>query len=743
MAARDRRRSAGRRLLAWTLRLVAYGTLFAVGAWFGLVVAAFPTLDDLERRASVRHVPGAILARDNTTVLRRLRAPRTRTYLEEADVPDVLADAVIAAEDRRFRQHSGIDVRGIARAARSDLQQRTAAEGGSTITQQLVKNTYVGPERSLARKSREAILAVALETRWSKQRILTTYLNTAYFGAGYYGVADAARGYFGVPVAKLTVAQAALLGGLLRAPETNSPYRAPALARRARVRVLDAMADLGTITTQQAVAAKRAAIPKPRTRQSSAAAKELAPHLSDVVVGDLIEHYGVNRALGGGLRVRTTIDAGLQRDANDALARVTDLGLDAALVSIDPRSGEVRAVAQAGKGAAGAFNVAFDGHRQPGSAFKPFMLAAAYEHGYAPGTVLLSAPFSKDYPGGAFRVTNGGGYAGNTTLERATWQSDNTVYARLQDRLGIESAIDVATAAGIRSRMDPVPALVLGALPQGTTPVELAHAYATFAAHGRRTSMVGTRGGPRYLSWVTEPGGDERWRPLATSRDAIDRGVADQVTATLEGVIARGTGTGAAIGRPAAGKTGTTEEYRDAWFVGYTPDLVTAVWVGHVRGGVPMATENAGGPVTGGSIPASIWRSFMTAALDGRAARDFDLEKPQYVTVSIDAGSGLLAGPWCAGAVEATFVKGKEPTETATGCVEHDRPLPDLVGRSLTDAKALLADEAFEVTPTVERRLVTGADRHGVVLSQSPAAGVRVFRDDPIELVVGDDPFSR
>ncbi|MCB0878069.1 MAG: transglycosylase domain-containing protein, partial [Thermoleophilia bacterium] len=548
-----RRPSAGRRALGWLLRIVAFGILFGIGGWIGLVVAAFPTLDDLEQRAEVRYVPGAILASDGTTVLRRLRAPRTRTYLDAGDVPELVSDAVIAAEDRRFYEHSGIDVRGIARAARADLRSRTAAQGGSTITQQLVKNTYVGPDRTLARKSREAILAVALETRWTKDRILAAYLNSAYFGSGRYGIVDAARGYFGTSVDKLTPAQAALLAGLLRAPESNNPDRAPAQARKARARVLDAMAEMGSISAAQHRTANAAPLPAPRRRRSSSAT-ELAPHLSDVIVGDLIEQYGVARALGGGLRVRTTIDADMQRAANDALVPITRAGLDSAIVVIDPRKDEIRAVTQAGPGARGAFNVAFDGHRQPGSAFKPFMLAAAYRAGYAPGTIVTSAPFDKQYPGGRFAVTNGGGYAGQTTLEHATWHSDNTVFARLQDRLGIQSAIDVAEAAGIRSRMDPVPALVLGALPQGTTPVELAHAYATFAAHGSRTSMVGA-GGPRYLSFVSEPGTDDPWRPRAIRRQVLDQGIADQVTATLQGVIRSGTGTGAAIGRPAAGKT--------------------------------------------------------------------------------------------------------------------------------------------------------------------------------------------
>jgi penicillin-binding protein 1A len=726
----------------WMLRIVCYGAIFGVGAWFGLVTAAFPTLDQLEQRASFRQVPGAILTRDGKTVLRQLRAPETRTYLDEGDVPDVVRDAVIAAEDHRFYEHAGIDLRGIARAAVADLRARATVEGGSTITQQLVKNTYVGPKQSIGRKTREAVLAVALETRWSKDRILTTYLNTAYFGSGAYGIADASNTYFGVPVSRLRPAQAALLASLLRAPEGNNPATAPARSRSVRDSVLDEMHALGSIDAAQLRAARAAPLPSARSLQARRHSphSELAPQLADEVVGELITRYGVRRALGGGLRVRTTIDGDQQRAARDAVARVGALGLDAALVAIDPRTGEVRAMANGGSAARSAFNVALDGQRQPGSAFKPFMLAAAIEGGYAPDTPVRSAPFDKAYPGGRFTVTNGGGYAGQTTLAHATWNSDNTVYARLQDRFGIQSAIDVAHAAGVHSRMDPVPALVLGALPQGTTPTELAHAYATFAAHGVRTELTSNRG-PRIIARVVERDGNQ-WRPTSVRHRALPRGVADLVTRILEGVISSGTGTAAAIGRPAAGKTGTTEEYRDAWFVGYTPDLVTAVWVGHATAGVPMRTENGGGPVTGGSIPAAIWHDFMEAALADVDPHDFTLEQPTYVTVTIDAETGLLAGPWCAGAVRAKFIAGKEPTEQATTCVERPRPMPNLVGMTLDDARAALDDAGFTAHVSTDERLVRRPEQDGVVVAQDPAAGTPVTRSQQLTLTTGDDPFA-
>ena len=723
------------------MRVALYGTLFAAGVGFGLVYAAFPKLDALERQAEFRQLPGAILASDGHTVLRQLRAPTSRSYVEADDLPQVVVDAVVAAEDRRFFQHGGVDVKGVLRAAVADARARTTVEGGSTITQQLVKNTYVGPKRSLARKTREAVLAVALETRWSKRRILAAYLNTAYFGNGRYGIADAALGYFGVPVTKLAPHQAALLGALLRSPEGNNPSVAPGRARLARHRVLTTMHELGTLGDAQLARADRSSLPRRRPGpRSGPGTGSLAPQLADSVVSQLIERYGVRRALGGGLRVRTTIDAQLQRDARDAMDRVSELGLDAALVAIDPKTGEVRAMANGGSAARAAFNVALDGQRQPGSAFKPFMLAAAYDAGLTPKSTITSGTFDKDYPGGRFRVTNGGYAAGPTTLEQATWHSDNSVYARLQDQFGIESAIKTARAAGIRSRMDPVPALVLGALPQGTTPTELAHAYATFAAHGVRTSLA-AGGGPRIIDRVGEGGGTV-WRPRALRRSVLDRGVADQVTATLQGVLRFGTGVGAAIGRDAAGKTGTTDDYRDAWFVGYTPDLVTAVWVGHAQGGIPMLTQNGGGPVTGGSIPASIWHDFMTAALADTPPASFDLRAPEYVTVTVDPDSNLLAGVWCAKPVEATFVRGSEPTEYSTTCEERDRPVPDLVGMTKDEAVAAFADDSFEGHVITTLQLVTDPARAGIVLAQDPPAGTRIFRDDPITLVLGDNPFA-
>ena len=739
----SRREPAGRRVrrrIGRLLRALLYSVLFAVGVAAGIVTAAFPHLHALETRAESRESPGVILARDNHTQLRRLRAPTSRTYVSEAQVPAVLARAVVAAEDRRFYEHGGVDPRGLLRALAADLRARSAVQGGSTITQQLVKNAYVGPNRSIGRKTREAALAIALETRWSKQRILTAYLNTAYFGDGHYGVYDAARGYFGVPVGKLRIDQAALLASLLRAPEGNSPSTSPAHARAARDRVLTNLVETGDITPAAAAYAQSRPLPTKAAlaRRRGFAAIELAPQFSDAVVTRLIARYGVRRALSAGLRVRTTLDAPLQRAATEAVRRAADVGLDAAIVAIDPKSGEVRVMVNGGSSARSAFNVALDGHRQPGSAFKPFMLAAAYKAGATPKSRVESGPFSKTYPDGTtFTVKNDGGYAGPTTIEHGTWKSDNTVYARLQDRYGIQAAIDEARAAGIRSAIDPVPAAVLGALPEGTTPTELAHAYATFDNHGARIAMT-AGGGPRLIQKVGEHDTGATWRPTAVSRQTIPRDVADRVTSTLEGVVQQGTGTRAGIGRPAAGKTGTTEDYRDAWFVGYTPTLVAAVWVGHAEGGIPMRTENGGGPVVGGSIPAAIWHDFMRAATDGTPVANFDLELPSFTLVTIDPANGLLAGPWCAGAVATQVLAGHEPTETSTTCATRTRPTPDVTGQSEADARATLESDAFTVAPDTTSELVADPTLTGTVIRQQPTPGTPIGPDDPIQLVIGE-----
>lgn len=730
-----------RRGLAVATRIALYGTVLGIGVFAGLVAAALPTLDGLERRASRSNLEGRVYARDGRTVLRRLRVDGSRTPVDEDDIPPALADAVIAAEDRRFLRHPGVDVRGIARAVSVDLRAGELREGGSTITQQFVKNAYIGSDRTVARKTREAVLATALETRWSKRRILAGYLGSAYFGNGAYGITDAARSYFGVPVRELDTAQSALLAGLLRAPERDNPFTAPYSARAERRRVLLSMYELDMLTLTEV---RRAiATPLPRrveflARRSTKA--ELAPHFTDTVVARLVARYGTARALGGGLRVRTSIDAGMQRAALRAARQIDGTGLSVAIVAIDPGDGTVRALAVGGPAARASFDVASRGQRQPGSAFKPFALAAAFDAGLSADTRFASAPFSRRYPGGQrFVVTNASGlYGGETSLAAATHSSDNTVYARLQEEIGIRPVIATARAAGVSSSIDEVPAAVLGGLPEGVTPLELAHAYATFAAHGVRVGE-GADTRPRMLLRVDEPGAGTTFRPGVVRRRGLARTTSDLVTQTLRGVVEAGTGTRAAIGRPAAGKTGTTEEYADAWFAGYTPELVTAVWVGIPEGAVPMRTQFEGGPVTGGTWPAQIWSAFMGDVLADVPARDFDLKLPSFVQVDIDPVTGLLAGPDCQRRETRSFLDGKQPVLESADCPRAPRPVPDVVGQQLEDAQAELEGEGFDAE--IVERIIVDPDQDGIVVAQSPAAGEASTSDDPVLIEIGRSPI--
>ena len=703
----------------------------------GLVASAIPDLPKIEGSRQFASVPGKVFARDGHTVLRRLRAQGTRSY--EHDIPLVLEHAVVAAEDHRFYHHRGVDPTGLARAAWVDLLSRSLQQGGSTVTQQLVKNTYAGTERTAARKSREAVYALALETRWNKHRIMTAYLNTAYFGTGAYGIRDASRLYFGKQAKHLNIAESALLAAMLRAPERSNPLNHPAVARSRRTQVLDSMHQLGYANDDEIRRARAYPLPTPASIEArrNASAHELAPHFVDDVVGKLIDRYGVAQIMGGGVRVRTTIDPNVQQAAVDALSRIDGTGLGASIVVVSARSGEVLAMANGGSAAQSAFNVASNGHRQPGSAFKPFALTAALRAGMTPRTELLSAPYQTTVNGKRWNVTNDGGYAGTTTLQAATWKSDNTAYARLTEQIGVDSVITAARNAGITSRMDAVPAITLGGLPEGVTPLELARAYATFANHGTPPSARGwsmqiiSAAHPR-LGRLRDTFDDSGTR---TAVRTIDRPVADQVTAMLRGVVRQGTGTKAAFGSPLAGKTGTTENNADAWFVGYTPDIVAAVWVGHPEGTIPMRSEYFGGPVFGGTYPALIFHDAMQQILAGRTVHEFSLKQPRYVNVRIDPANGLLADAWCAQAETRQFIAGRAPTRTSATCAMSARSAPNVVGMPIEQARTLLDDSGFSWT----ERLIgapTSAQQGQRVFSQSPVAGTQVTRDQDITLVV-------
>jgi penicillin-binding protein 1A len=534
--------------------------------------------------------------------------------------------ATVAIEDRRYWQHGGIDPIGISRAFWADISKGEVVQGGSTITQQLVRNLYISRERTFTRKLREACLAVKLADKWSKRKILTTYLNQIYYGSQAYGVEAAAQTYFSKPAKKLTLAQAALLAGLPQAPSRYDPFANPRAARVRRKQVLRAMLRAGVITKRQ----YRHVV---RDHDLHLNAGELykriqQPYFFSYVRDELVRAYGEARVRHGGLRVYTTIDPFLQRDAKQAIKDTLYEPDDpaAAVVAIDPATGAIRAMTAVSPGRKNnQFNLIADAHRQAGSTFKPFVLATAIEEGMDPeSTTYLSAPL--DCSTGPCAVkpwhveTYDHTYKGSTSVASATLSSDNTVYARLTLDVGADKVANMAQRLGVRTPLDVngayVPSIGLGSI--AVTPLDMASAYATFAARGVYSKpmaitkvILGKGQVDKKAGW----GVPQRKRVIAA-------GVAYEVTKILEENVQVGTGVGAYFGRPAAGKTGTTENHADAWFSGYVPQLEASVWVGYQRAEIPMYDVH-GISVAGGTFPATIWNLFMQKAVANKPAADF------------------------------------------------------------------------------------------------------------------------
>ncbi len=560
-----------------------------------------------------------------------------------ADIPQVALDAVIAIEDQRFYDHNGVDFEGIARAARTNLEVGSIAQGGSTITQQYVKNRYLSGEQTFERKAREALLAVELEERMTKDEILFAYLETSYFGAGAYGIGAAAEVYFDKPVDELDISEAATLAGVLQSPTRLSPRTDIEAADERRRLVLQAMVDTGAITVEDYEReaprglwlATDADLPPGRVTVVAPPPKNGAssyPFFVDWVEADLLARLGPDALYRGGLQIHTTIDPTLQAAAEASVAarlENTASPLDMSLVSIDPRTGEVLAMVGGRDYGASQVNLATGGSTgfQPGSSFKPIVLAEAFSQGIGPDTVR-AAPGSWIVPGCVgvkCTITNyDGGDRGDITLRDATVDSVNTVYAMLVEEVSIVETARLANDLGL-SRVDPAeaygPSLALGSVE--ASPLEMASAYGTFANRGIRQTPIGV------LRVVDDAGQvliDQATRP---GLRVLDANVADTLSDVLQGVVSGGTGKAAAVpGHAIAGKTGTTQSYWAAWFVGYTPSLATAVWMGHTDGLVPLTDVNGVARVTGGSHPAVAFHDFMSLALRDRPAESFVIPRP-------------------------------------------------------------------------------------------------------------------
>ncbi len=613
-------RFAPRRPVA-PVAVLVLGALVAISCTFrsAEVTPVIPELSESSR----------IYAADGS-VLKVLHAEQNREVVTFEQLPKSLVEAVVAIEDKRFWDHKGVDLQAILRAAKRNAEAGGIAEGGSTITQQYVKNALLDPEQTVNRKLREISLALELERNFSKELILELYLNTIYFGHGAYGVQAASQAYFGVPVTQINVPSAALLAGLIQSPSATDPYLDPEAAFVRRNVVLQQMLGDGKISVAEELAARNSPLGlRPEfTEADRFSGAHFVEEVKQFILTD--SHFGATERarrdllFGGGMRIYTTLDLKLQAHAERAVAEVLpdpDTQPDASLVSMDVATGKVLAMVGGrnffGPSPYAKVNLAMGNGRQAGSTFKAFVLSTAIEKGVPLGKIYDAPPqieFKLDNRDTWIVRNYGGAGGGMANLLEATIRSYNTVFAQLMMEVTPAAAVKVAHAMGITSALLPVPAAVLGT--ENVTVLEMANAYGTLANRGVHVPPV-------FVSLITDAGGKVLYEAPHDRTRAIEAESADQVTYALQQAVARGTGTAAQIGRPVAGKTGTAEEYRDAWFVGYTPQIVTAVWVGYPQEQRSMVPPTTPFTVTGGSWPAEIWRTYMAEATAGLDEVDF------------------------------------------------------------------------------------------------------------------------
>jgi penicillin-binding protein 1A len=703
---------------------------------YGLVssiASELPQLEPGKERRAERL--GYIYASDGKTVLAVLRGSESRIVVDSEQISPVMKQAIVAVEDRRFWEHRGVDVQGMARAVWADIRSQDFVQGGSTITQQFVKNQYTEQERTVSRKLKEAALAWQLEQRWSKDRILTAYLNTIYFGNGAYGIEMAARVYFDKHAKELTLAESALLAGLPASPGAYDPAGNPEAAKLRRTTVLRLMLEQGLISAADYREADES--PLPRAEEIGVPGdKGRVGHFAEYVKQQLLPYYGSGQVFGGGLKIYTSVNLDLQQLAHEAIDKwLPDAnGPSAALVAIDPRDGRVLAMYGGESFRKSQFNLAVQGQRQTGSSFKPFVLATAVEQGISPSTVFTSEPTVINLGDKLWSVHNyEGSYLGPIDIEEATIYSDNSVYAQLTAQVGPKNVADMAHRLGITRPLDDYFAIGLGV--EAVSPLEMARAFATFANGGERVDGSVLGNVPRAVLRVEDG-------QRADSNDALPKKVVDPndtaiVSSILQQVVTEGTGTRAALDdRPVAGKTGTTENYGDAWFVGYTPQLAVAVWVGYADRLQPMETEFEGDPVAGGTLPALIWQAFTKKALAHLEEPPESFPYPSYQSVVplqvVNRNNEvLLDNGNCRGARQILYFVGSGPDSEAP-CKENEVDVPNVVGLRLDDAK----DQLYSMPLTAEivwRRARPG-EKLGRVTDQKPKSGtlsswstVRIF----------------
>jgi penicillin-binding protein 1A len=658
-AAEVRKRKPKLKKLRFFFVFAGLSIIALISTIFGLMMSVSSDLPSLENHAQLRIAKNSILFASSGKMvqLAKLTGNQNRILDASNEISPNMKNAVIAIEDKRFYEHSGVDFRGIGRAVFEDVLHQHAAQGASTIEQQFVKNVLEAQgQRTVFEKLREAALAYHLDRQWPKDKILTEYLNTIYFGNGAYGIEAAARTYFGhdelqtgydphaqKAATNLQPWQAAYLAGMIASPSGYDPVQHPVASHARMNLVLKDMLQQGMINRQQYGSQLNFYINPNYVRPPRPDSN--APYFSSWVTQQLLDKYhSTGLVFGGGLRVTTSLDSDLQAAAEQAIyGRLAGIGPSASLVAIDNKTGEVKALVGGNDFEHHPFNLATNGHRQPGSAFKPFTLIGALEKGISPGRTFVSAPRCYKVPhspGEHFCPHNyNNDYAGIRTLAAATAASDNSVYAQVGiDLVGTNKIARVAHAMGVRTPLSRNPAMVLGGLQEGVTPLEMAYAYSTLANNGERVwgSLGPSSRSPVAIEKVLDSDGHTRDVNHIRRTRVIPYGIAQEAKSILASVITVGTGKEAQIGEFAAGKTGTTENYGDAWFVGFNKDLTVAVWVGYPDRLKPMLTEFHGQPVAGGTFPAEIWHDFMTAWIKLRDTRQAARDAAQGKDTSTD-----------------------------------------------------------------------------------------------------------
>jgi 1A family penicillin-binding protein len=709
-------------------------------------------------------------------------ADYNRRVVKLADVNDITRKAILAIEDDRFyERHAGVDIHAIARAALANLKAGEIVEGGSTITQQLIKNTLTGPAQTFTRKFQEAQAAIKLESQYTKDQILEQYLNLVYFGHGTYGIASAAEYYFAREPRNLSLAQAALLAGVIKAPAQDDPIISPERALARRNQVLSRMLELRWIDSKQYVDALSSPIKlsgKQRKINTPGPEPYFVRYVEDTILHDprYFKYFGKtydqrrSALFQGGLKIYTSIDPRMQRLARTAVddhlpnpGKTPPKDPESAVVSIVPQTGEIQAMYAGQDFSKFKFNLATQSQRTAGSAFKLFTLVAALENGIPPGKVYDSTtpidipdPVCRG-PGGDWKPQNAEpGSGGFIDLWDATAHSVNVVFAQLIRDVGPAKVVDVARRMGITGYVPPVCSITLGAV--GVSPLDMTAAYSVIANGGIRCE-------PIAITKVETVHGKLILDAKPKCKRVISAKIAATVTAMLEGVVDHGTGTAAQIGRPQAGKTGTGQEYRDAWFMGFIRQLCTGVWVGYSKAEISMdaVVGDLGYPIRvfGGTFPARIWHDYMLGAVKGLPVEDFPTpppaataDVPNVVGKTVDEAKKILAD------ANFTTIVQEVPSLKPAGEVVAQDPaagasaelgsaitiqvsngkipvlkVPNVIGLTQQQAQRVLIKAGL--VPQVSTTKVNDASLDGIVIGQNPAPGTKVKAGTSVQIVVG------